>query len=365
MLIFKSRMYSFLKRVLSLSLSICSFSFCHSTNAQEICATAYDSIVYEFPSSFVSPEWLDIPVVVHVCYSDSLGGWFSEEYVEEAIASLNADMEEAMISVTLVHVGYQDLEVYGWYDAYASGGSFCFPSYGTQNSILAVDQWMPDYDPDHFCNIYVMPKMCSSILGWSYVTVSENNSRDGIWLRSDIFGFDSTHPRNNENKVLTHEMGHYCGLHHVFQSVSNCGNGNGIPCHAYGDFVCDTPPTKVQWECDPPICPEALYNYTADNHMDYYPDSCRQHFTSGQIERMHNMLAYNRGGLFGGLPICFCDVNGDYVVGLVDLLSVLSCWGQTDCPDGDFNYSGTVDIYDLTFFLSRYGTICEGHSLWQ
>lgn len=167
-----------------------------------------------------------------------------EEYVEQAIADLNDDMSEAMISVSLEYIGYQDLEEYGWYSSYEAGGSWCFPTYGTQNAILAVDQYIPDYDPDHYCNIYVMPKMCSSILGWSYVTVSENNSRDGIWLRSDIFGLGSTHPRNNENKVLTHEMGHYCGLHHVFQSVSNCGNGNDIPCHAYGDFVCDTPPLK-------------------------------------------------------------------------------------------------------------------------
>lgn len=57
------------------------------------------------------------------------GGWFSEEYVEEAIADLNADMSEAMISVDLVHVGYKDLEDYSWYDSYAfnPNGNWCFP----------------------------------------------------------------------------------------------------------------------------------------------------------------------------------------------------------------------------------------------
>ena len=349
-----------------LSLSLCGvLLFVIPTLGQEMCGTEYDSILYDFPVFFSEPQWREIPVAVHICYSDSLGGWFSEDYIEDAISDLNDDMAEAMISVTLEYIGYQDLEDYSWYDSYSSGGSFCFPTYGTQNTILANDQWFPNYDPDHYCNIYVIPKMCGGILGWSYVTVSETNNRDGIWLRSDIFGLGSTHPRNNENKVLTHEMGHYCGLHHVFQSVSNCGNDNGMPCDVWGDFVCDTPPTKVQWECDPPMCPEDWYNYTADNHMDYYPDSCRQHFTPGQIERMHNMLGYNRGGLFGELPICFCDVNGDYVVGSVDLLAVLTCWGQTGCLYGDFNYSGTVDVYDLTYLLSRYGIICEGHQLSQ
>lgn len=332
---------------------------------QDMCATEYDSIVYDFPSLFTEPEWKNIPVVVHICYSDSLGGWFSEEYVEEAIADLNDDMAEAMISVTLEHVGYQDLEEYAWYPSYESGGSWCFPMYGTQNSILAIDQYLPDWDPDHYCNIYVIPKMCSSTLGWSYVTVSTSNARDGIWLRSDIFGLGSTHPRNNQNKVLTHEMGHYCGLHHVFQSVGYCGNDFGIPCDVYGDFVCDTPPTKVQWTCDPPICPEELYDYTADNHMDYYPDSCRHHFTPGQVERMHSMLSYNRGGLFGGLPVCLGDVNGDYIIGSADLMLLLSCWGLYGCSSGDFNYSGVVNVYDLNIFLSLYGTICEGHPLWD
>ena len=74
--------------------------------SQEACATDYDSIVYDFPVFFTEPEWKEIPVVVHICYSDSLGGWFSEEYVEEAIADLNDDMAEAMISVTLEHIGY-------------------------------------------------------------------------------------------------------------------------------------------------------------------------------------------------------------------------------------------------------------------
>jgi hypothetical protein len=335
--------------------------------SQDVCGTSYDSSLYLFPSSRISNEWKEIPVAVHICYSDSLGGWFSEEYVEEAIADLNADMSEAMISVDLVHVGYKDLEDYSWYDSYAfnPNGNWCFPFFGTQNSILATDLSLPDWDPNYHCNIYVIPKMCAGILGWSYVTASATNARDGIWLRSDIFGLGSVHPRNNENKVLTHEMGHYCGLHHVFQSVNFCGDDGGLPCDVWGDFVCDTPPTKLQWECDPPMCPESLYNYTADNHMDYYPDSCRHHFTPGQVDRMHDMLSYQRAGLFGGYPICLGDCNGDYVVGISDLMLILSCWGSAGCLDGDINHSGLVNIYDLNMFLSLYGTICEGNILWK
>jgi hypothetical protein len=332
------------------------------STGQEFCATPYETNQIqprEVGFERGMTEWKTIPMVVHVCYSDSLGGWFSEEYVQEAVDNLNLYMAEAMIQADLVHVGYQDLEYYSWYEVYESG-SICFPTYGTQNSILAIDQWLPEWDPDYYCNVYVIPLMCGGILGWSYVTVSETNARDGIWLKSDIFGMDSPHERNGENKVFTHEMGHYCGLHHTFQSVQYCGDDDDMPCDMWGDFVCDTPPTKVQWSCDPPVCPEGLYNYTADNHMDYYPDSCRYHFTEGQIDRMHIMLEYQRAGLFGGEPFCLGDINNDNIVGMADLIMLLACWGDTGCLDGDLNNNGLVDIYDLNIMLSKWGWECVG-----
>ena len=337
--------------------------------AQDFCATEYDPKAVQ-PSQVgfqrTTYEWKTIPVVVHIIYSDSLGGWFSEQYVEEAIEDLDADMEEAMIDIELIHIGYQDLEEYAWYENYVTGQSsgnneWCFPNFGTQNTLMAIDQWFPDYDPDYYCNIYVMPKICGGILGWSYVTVTGTNARDGIWLRSDIFGLDSPHPRNNENKVLTHEMGHYCGLHHTFMSVANCGDDDGLPCDVWGDFVCDTPPTKAQWECDPPMCPEYIYDYTADNHMDYYPDSCRQHFTPGQIDRMHTMLEFQRGGLFGDDVFCFGDVNLDHIVGSADLLAALTCFGIPGCLTGDLDHNGIVTFLDIAMLLSRYGDYCPGY----
>ena len=204
-------------------------------------------------------------------------------------------------------------------------------------------------------------KYAEAYWGWSYVTVTGTNARDGIWLRSDIFGLDSPHPRNNENKVLTHEMGHYCGLHHTFMSVANCGDDDGLPCDVWGDFVCDTPPTKAQWECDPPMCPEYIYDYTADNHMDYYPDSCRQHFTPGQIDRMHTMLEFQRGGLFGDDVFCFGDVNLDHIVGSADLLAALTCFGIPGCLTGDLDHNGIVTFLDIAMLLSRYGDYCPGY----
>lgn len=341
------------------------FLFPALISAQDLCGTLYDSTVYNFPMNRVLSDWKDINVVVHVCWSDSFpDSYFSEAYVEQAIDLLNDDMYEASIGINLVGIDYTDLMDYAWHDAYVSNDNWCFPNYGTQNTMLANDL---SWDTSDYCNIYILPKMCGGILGWSYVTSSPYNARDGIWIHYAAFGVGSDHlrPNNNLNKVVTHEMGHYCGLHHVFQNVGNCGDDDGVPCDVWGDFVCDTPPTKVQFSCDPPMCPEDWYDYTADNHMDYYPDLCREHFTPGQIERMHNMLEYQRSSLFGGYEFCLGDINGDYVVGATDLVILLSCWGTYGCLDGDINNSGYVNIDDLQFILALYGNFCEGHPLWE
>ena len=77
----------------------------------------------------------------------------------------------------------------------------------------------------------------------------------------------------------------------------------GLPGES-GDYVCDTPPTKLNWSCENPICPPGAYGYTPNNHMDYYVDSCRTNFTPGQIERMHAALPVLRPGLTDQPAFC-------------------------------------------------------------
>jgi hypothetical protein len=171
-----------------------------------------------------------------------------------------------------------------------------------------------------------------------------------------------------ENETLTHEVGHYCGLHHVFKNgasaISNCGQYLG-PCEHSGDYVCDTPPTKVSQGCpDVPgyHCPLMNYGgvqFYPNNHMDYCPEECRDVFTDGQIERMHAMLEYQRSELFSDDVFCFGDLNGDCHVGTNDLLVILSNIGCEFCTEGDIDLDHMVTSNDILYLLNVYGQQCN------
>ncbi len=55
-----------------------------------------------------------------------------------------------------------------------------------------------------------------------------------------------------------------------------------------------------------------------------------------------------------GLIACPADVTGDGMIDVLDLLAVLSAWGQTDVPE-DITGDGIVDVLDLLEVLSAWG----------
>ena len=346
---------------------------------ENFCGTEYDPTALEpYQVNFTKSnnrtvDWKTIPTVVHIVYNDSIpNSWFSEGYVDTAMTAVNYYFEQALIQFDVQDIDYTNILDYGWGELTEYG--LCFPDYGTQNTLLANDI---SWEEDNYCNIYIIPNMCYSVLGWSYVTNYVQNARDGVWISHEAFGFGDWLPeRNNQNMVLVHELGHYCGLHHVFNGVSSCLEDadlhDGESGYTYGDLVPDTPPIKPSWYCDDHACqwwyyPDAPPNwnsarswaeYEHNNHMDYYPDSCRQVFTEGQIERMHMKLEFERAGLFGGDPFCFGDINGDGIVGVLDLLEIVAHFGEHSLI-GDISNDGIVNTQDLNFLLSRFGTICN------
>ncbi|HEV8583173.1 MAG TPA: zinc metalloprotease [Thermoanaerobaculia bacterium] len=98
--------------------------------------------------------------------------------------------------------------------------------------------------------------------------------------------------------VLAHEVGHYLGLFHTFERYFN---PDLLACFDPGDFVDDTPtqatPTFGSCPVGQDSCPTLPGADDIPNFMNYATDTCWDHFTPGQIERMAAALAEFRPAL--------------------------------------------------------------------
>ncbi len=250
-----------------------------------------------------------LPVAFHV-----FDGASNIEQVEEAFAIL----QEQMVGTNIIPCRHQT-NFYNEHD-----------SLETEHPIYDVPLYYQAMQANEIagtpatdvCNIYIFSSVGSGVAGFSWVNSNPvNYTWDGIYLKAE-------HAATN---VITHEMGHYCGLYHTFQN-SNCGTIEA-DCETQGDWVCDTPPTSANLNCESPFCSGADYT----NHMDYTQNYCRDHFTWGQIQRMHNMLV--NGGRQSVWQSGLC-VDPD----LLDI-GVLSVSNYNRC---DEDYTPSVKVSNFT-----------------
>lgn len=135
------------------------------------------------------------------------------------------------------------------------------------------------WDTKKYVNVWVGAK--ESLAGEASFPGTASNEEDGIIIDYEHFGA--------AHRSLTHEMGHYLNLKHLWGDENSCEKD---------DLVLDTPSQEyAHFDC--PVHPEITCG-SADmfmNFMDFTNDDCLAFFTKGQKERMLESLLLFRSEL--------------------------------------------------------------------
>lgn len=326
-----------------------------------------------------SAQLYQIPVVVHVFHKGEPVGTgvnLLEERIKEQIDSLTADFRRmnadaintpseflpvaADVEIEFV-LAKQDpsgnptngiVRLQGSRDVYRAS---------SHRPLLRSESYWP---AEHYLNIYVLD--LQTFIGYASFPIididgitndNDDYAFDGVLVDFEYFGVNLSTPTfDSFGRTLTHEVGHWLGLRHIW------GDGN---CSA-DDFVDDTPlantdngdytsPCTFPNPDDNVVCvpgePEMFQNY-----MDYTDDICMNLFTQGQKTRMRTVLtnAVNRLSLTTSPGLTEpSKVANDLAA--VDVISpeYAQC-GKSIIPSVRIENHGTNDIttYDVQLFLN-------------
>lgn len=247
-----------------------------------------------------------IPVVVHILYRTPQEN-ISDDQVRSQIEALNADFNKENTDFAKVPAVFAAR-------AAATGIRFVLatvdpqgrPTSGIIRKKTSAQLWINDnrikssrsggsdgWDSRAYLNIWV-GKLSSSLLGFSSFPGAPA-AHDGIVIRYDVLGTrGAVSPPWNKGRTLTHEVGHWLGLKHLWGD-SPCGD----------DGVDDTPRQKTGNRGTPVFprintgCDNGTEGDMFMNFMDFSDDASLLMFTKGQSAVMRTQFAV--GGARSGM----------------------------------------------------------------
>lgn len=224
--------------------------------------------------------------------------------------------------------------------------------YSMQTNVGSNTSKLNQWDRAKYLNIWVVKTISSGAAGYSQYpsAVTSNAAIDGVMILHDYIGSIGTSDLGR-SRALTHEIGHYLDLQHVWGST----NQPGVACG--NDFVADTPITKGWTTCNltGAICSPTITE-NVQNYMEYA--YCSRMFTEGQKTRMRNALTNTAqypfranlwstsnlaatGALANPVPTCIptADLNSN---------TIFLCAGNS-YTFTDASYKGTPTSWSWTF----------------
>lgn len=237
-----------------------------------------------------------IPVVFHIIYNTQDDN-IKRNQIEDALRILNEDFRKQNADAGNLRPIFQsrqaDTEIEFALAKKDPDGN-CTEGITRMQSSLSVDadprdrvKSLVQWDPDKYLNIWVVRSIISesgsgTILGYANFPWM-SASTDGIVIRHDALGLVGT--AAYDGRTLTHEIGHYLGLLHTFQS--GCSGGDNIadtPPVASASYGCNL--NKNSCSNDSPDYPDMIENF-----MDYSDGACQNTYTTLQKNAMRSVLA--------------------------------------------------------------------------
>jgi hypothetical protein len=252
-----------------------------------------------------------IPVVVHIIHNGEpvgTGTNLSDAQVFSQIDVLNKDYQRLNADATstpaefLPVAGSIDLQfVLARQDPFGAPTNGIVRVKGTQtgwtlneNSTFKALSYWP---AEQYLNIWVV-RFSDNTIGFSQFPVSslsglEGSSQDrltdGVAVNylafgSVDYGSFTLDSKYNKGRTLTHEIGHFLGLRHIWGDDGSSCSGT--------DYVDDTPNQAGSYlnQCPSGTRTSCSTNDMYMNYMDYTNDACMNLFSAGQIGRVNVVL---------------------------------------------------------------------------
>jgi Pregnancy-associated plasma protein-A len=265
-----------------------------SSKQQKLCIVNFDNPMKTMKGNL---EPIVFKVVVHLCF-ETYHLDFYEKEIEYAIDELNKDFA-GRASKANPYIFTKHKDTFNKYAGMSSDAKITFvldkviykpipPQTSVNINILneRIKKFSVTISPEDTLNIWIAD--LPNIHGYAQYPwdLKEHSKLDGVVISRGVFGRSANIYRFSQGKVLTHMVGHWLGLTHVFYK---------------DDIVNDLPHQQIPTFGDPlstihvwPMSDE-LHMYM--NFMDFTDDVSSFMFTKGQIEKMRSTVYIYRQNL--------------------------------------------------------------------